>query len=304
MTLRRDRPLALLQSAFVMLTVVIDPLPEVSQRLRIVPDVTAVEFGERFTLEVERRFTESLRPQPWDDAALAPLVVRETDRASRVDDGVVVETIRFDAYAFERDVVRIEKPRWGAQDGDGEVIPALGHGLELRVTSSLPADDAGVPELPGEPFPEPTSHARWWVMLGGGLALVFALLVRAHGRSRGDTRAAGERSRVDVWLGNAAAVDATVPSAAIAAWARLARECLEVEGGIPALERTTEELTGDGLITKATVEVGSAELGRLLRLADRVKFAEHGATRAEAEDASAALRTFFASWFAARELRA
>lgn len=299
----RERQWALLQGAFVLLTVVLDPLPEVSQSIRIEPEVEAVEFGKPFALVVERRWSVGLDAQPWDDAALAPLVVVETDRRSRSEDDVVVETIRFDAFAFERDFVRVDKPRWGASSTSGDVIPAVGAEFELRVTSSLPADDAGIPELPGGPFAEPRARWPWALAIGVALLGLGGLVLRALRKPRTDLavrpvdRAAAWRARVD-------AIDREPRNTAIEEFARLVREASNDERGFPARERTTEEFVA-WLAGAARVEPAArADAESVLRLADRVKFADGHATAADVDAARSATHAFVRALLAAAERRA
>lgn len=278
---------------------------EVSQHVRLERPADAIEFGKPFTLVVERRWSTDLRGPPWDDAQLAPLFVTETERAERVDadDDVVLQTIRFDAIAFERDVVRIGKPRWGATTADGAVIPAVGAELELRVTSALPADDAGVPELPGEPFPEPSSVSRWLVPIGVVAAALIAWLLRSVKRTRG-TEALAVPDRREPWRSRIDGVDDAAPERSIERLARIVREAVASDPRWPALERTTEELT-TALAADPAIEARAIEsLRTVLEAADGVKFAERAVTRPDVVAIQAASSAFVDAWFAAPERRA
>lgn len=298
-----ERRSAWLQAGFILLTVVLDPPPEVSQRIRTEPDVDAVEFGKPFELVVERRWSEELAAEPWDDAALAPLVVLERGRDSRSDDDVVVETIRFEAYAFERDSIRIAKPRWGAAATGGNVIPAVVAGFELRVTSSLPAADSGVPELPGEPFAEPRARWTWIVPLGVALIVIAWFVLRPRRMALAGSNAMAP-SRAEAWRARIDRVESTPQDAAMAAFAGIARECASAERGFPAHERTTEEIAA-WLAGAAHVEhAARAAAEGVLRRADRVKFAQESATAVEVVAARAATHAIVRALLTTAESRA
>ncbi len=122
---------------------------------------TEVEFGRAFGLTVRRAWPETLVPDPWNDALLAPLRLRleNLERAQRA--GRVEETRNYQAYAFRLDAVDIAAPVFRARMKDGSrEQTASGAPIPLRVKPALPAGAPGAAEFPGEPRAEPWSWAR------------------------------------------------------------------------------------------------------------------------------------------------
>jgi hypothetical protein len=220
---------------------------EVEIRVSGAPDEIAI--GRSFPLTVVRVWTRELEPDPWNDAALAPLTVRLEDTSRREDAVFVEETRRFRAYAFEPGAATVPPIAFAAAPASGGAPrTASADGFTIRVKPTLDPKTAGPPELPAEI----SERARWWLWAGGALAALggAALLVRAsaaRGRRAEARSATAEVSRKGA-LERIAALRAQTPRTPeeIEAWhaetSTLVRDFLASTWKIGAHERTTEEL--------------------------------------------------------------
>jgi hypothetical protein len=128
---------------------------------RVVADATEVESGVAFGVVVERIWPNDTTPEDWRDSDLAPLVLHPMGVERRDTGTSTVETRRFRARAFRAGEVEVTAPVMRVTPMDGsEMRVAIGDELFLRVASSLPPDDDGAFELPGDLLPDPS--ARWW----------------------------------------------------------------------------------------------------------------------------------------------
>jgi hypothetical protein len=150
------------------------PMPAEDLLLRVVCDADAVDLGRPFPVTVVRAWRDDVDPDPWDDAALRPLVLRPVATARRTGGGKVEETRTFDAFALTPDAVTVAPPEFSATArSGGERRTVRAEGFALRVRRALDPAAPGVPELPGgllaEPFP--------WRATGIAAALAIAAAV-------------------------------------------------------------------------------------------------------------------------------
>ncbi len=135
-----------------------EPFPPGGAPLRLTAGVERVALGESFPLTVQRVWPAESAPEPWSDAALAPLRVRLLETHRREQEGRIAETRRYAAYAFT--------------PGDLSITPPGAEPLRLRVDTLLDPDRPGAIEPPEGPLPSP--FPGWtWPALG---ALAFAAL--------------------------------------------------------------------------------------------------------------------------------
>ncbi|MBI5852199.1 MAG: hypothetical protein HZB39_14390 [Planctomycetes bacterium] len=243
--------------------------------MRVACGTTTVEFGVAFPIEVERAWREDLVPEPWHDAALAPLTVEELGVTTRQEGGRSIETRRFRARAFARGELVVPASTIRARDQHGREQIAVANALELIVNSSLPPGDAGEAELPAVLIVVPASPWRTALRVLAGLAaLALGILgSRFAARRRRERRAdpvVPPRVLVQERL---AALRSVVPDEVpnVAAWTGLStalRDWLAACCGIPAIDRTTDEVLAsfDG--------DGHDDLAAVLRACDLVKFAQ------------------------------
>jgi len=245
--------------------------PGTAVSMRVACAVSTVEFGAAFQIEVERTWREDLVPDAWRDAALSPLVVEEIDIVTKREAGHAIETRRFRARAFARGEFIVPASTIRARDRDGREHVAVANALELVVNSSLPPGDLGSAELPGDVIAVPVSPWRTALrVLAGLLVLAFGILgprfaLRRRRESRGEP-VVPPHVLVQERL---AALRSAAPDEA--AWTGLAtalRDWLAACRGIPAIDRTTDEVLAsfDG--------AGRDDLAAVLRACDVVKFAQ------------------------------
>ncbi|MFG0319492.1 MAG: hypothetical protein ACF8XB_19635 [Planctomycetota bacterium JB042] len=246
--------------------------PAVELRLDVPPE--PVVPGRAFPLTVVRAWSSELRPEPWRNDALAPLVVREVATVAREEPADVsggparrVEERRFEAWAFSRAPVELA-PSFVATAPDGEARSAAPRTWTVDVRPAVDAADPGAAEPPGELLPVP----------GGGpgaleVALALAVLVAAAGlllRSR-RRRSVEPRPSIERVRRTLAELRER-PSGGVAAAevAEVARALFAVRCGVPVDERTTEELLA---AAASAPGIDDASLASVLRAADREKFA-------------------------------
>jgi len=264
--------------------------------LRAPPD--AVDFGAPFALTVVRAWRDDLVPQPWDEAALAPLDLRLLERSTRRAGGAVVETRRYEARAFVLGEVALEQVALRARPRDGGRARVASATLPpLRVRSILPPDDPGLAELPGGPLGTPPRRPPDALL--AALALLAGLGIGGRlGRPRPAPEpagpAAGPAARAPARARLARLREA--PPAAAEAFAvevsAIVRTHLDERLGLPAPARSTERLVA-APATRAALDPARRErLAAFLGACDRIKFAGEPADagrRARLLDAAATL---------------
>jgi len=149
--------------------------------IRIETDAEVVALGEPFAVRIVRVWDAELRALPFDDASLAPLVLRLEETSRREQEGRIEQTRRYRARAFALGEVAVPAPTLEARPRSGGPVRAVtGRELRLRVTGTLDPEAPGRPELPGDPLPLPERDAPglpWWV--AAVAALAAAVLVAA-----------------------------------------------------------------------------------------------------------------------------
>ena len=157
------------------------PLPDGDLVLQVTADAAQVDFGKSFPLTVLRVWNRDLVPAVWEDDALAPLRLELERTTTREDDARVAETRVYRAWAFERGGVALPAIAFRARPrAGGAEVETTSEPLRLDVASAIGAEDAGDPELPGEPWPAPTPWAQWI----GGAALLLVLVAVARARRK------------------------------------------------------------------------------------------------------------------------
>ncbi len=246
--------------------------PAVELRLDVPP--APVVPGRAFPLTVVRAWSTDLRPEPWRDDALAPLVVREVAtvaREERADDSGAparrVEERTFEAWAFSRAPIELA-PSFAATAPDGQSRSAAPRTWTVEVRPAVDAGDPGAAEPPGELLPVPSSGpgALEIALALAVLVAAAALLLRRRRRRAVEPRPTIARVR------RALAELHERPSGGVAAAdvAEVARLLLAVRSGAPVDERTTEELLAAAV---GAPGIDDASLASILRTADREKFA-------------------------------
>jgi hypothetical protein len=221
-----------------------------------------VEFGVPFEATAVRSWPEGERPEPWDDAALAPLAVVPLDVRAETREGRVIETRAFRAHAFRRGAVALPRAALFAADGAPLQL--------LVVDSALPEGDDGTAELPEAP-----ALAIWPARreLAGALiaALAAGVTVWVLGRAARALRARSRRAPDPAALARAriAALRGAVPATRAAqraealALTALARELLP--GAAPEERAALEDVLARADAVKfAAAEMAPAERARAL----------------------------------------
>lgn len=123
---------------------------------------TEVELGRPFGVTVELRWNETLEPEAWSDASLAPLVVRLQDHSRQQRAGQITETRRYQAYAFTSGEVVVPSPfvRAMPRDGGTERL-AFADDLVVQVAPALPVNASPDAELAHELRPAPVVVPLW-----------------------------------------------------------------------------------------------------------------------------------------------
>ncbi len=263
----------------------ISPSPSIS----ISSSSTEIPFGAPFPLEVVRTHADGLVPSPFDDLALAPLVLRLEERSVERTGGGTLERLRFRAHAFRSGVLTLPAVRFEAvPEAGGRARTALSTPFALRV---LPALDPAAPgEMEPPPGPLPLPRSPWAAAAAAAALLGAAGLLAARARRRpapplpaaaasaaADTAAvARERARIalrSIREGTGAGEEER--AADFVAAAAVVRTLLAEGCGLRTRERTTEEVlaaAGAGLAPRIAAVLGPADL---------VKFAAHRPSAAE-----------------------
>lgn len=279
------------------------PIPDQELLLQIRTGAQDVALGQAFPLTVTRVWSKDLAPEPWDDAVLAPLVVRLEQAEQREDARHVQETRRYQAYAFSLEDVVVPGPVLRAiPRGGGPPREVKAEDLRLHVLLALDPNAPGAPELPGGLLEVPqSSRTAWWTALGlvAALFLAWWLLRRRRAapqpapvpvvaaippRERALARLQGLREREPR---SAPEVDAYHVEASA-----LVRDYLEEQLALRAPEMTTEEFLSAPGTAQRLAPAQRARLAGFLARCDQVKFARQpssSAERAELLDAAGAV---------------
>ncbi len=202
------------------------PIPAEDRLLRITVDSDEVVLGRAFSLEAVRVWGKQDPPEPWSDASLAPLAVRDEAVSRREDESRVEETRRYKAYAFSLEDVTVG-------------------GNTLNVKRALDPNAPGPAELPA-----PLERGFPWAWLGLAALAVGVFLYRRTTvtvqpapppppptSERGPDAIALER------IARLRAAGLDVQPFYVEATALL-REYIGARYDIPALKMTTEEVVG------------------------------------------------------------
>lgn len=256
------------------------PYPDADLWITVTAEKTDVEVGEAIPLTIVRGWAKTFEPAPWDDGALAPLVVRPEGEERRERGDRIVETLRYRAYAFTlKDVALpalafVARPRAG---GAPRVVRA--EPVFFRVRRALDPKAPGAAELPGAMLAEPTGR---WIPWGLGVGALFVALVAGLRYGRRTTTAESARAatpqtareRALERLARIRAHDPAHPSDG-AETADVLRDYLEDVDVVPARERTTEE------VLSATTLPHAGDLATVLTTGDQVKFATYAPSAEE-----------------------
>ncbi len=287
--------------------------------LRVLPGAGTADDpvlpGRAFPLTVERRWSRELEPAPFEERALAPLVLRLDHVERREQGGAVTELRRYAAYAFALGDVRVPaavmtaRPRAG-----GPERRATSARLRLTVAPTLDPRAPGAPEPPGGLPPGPAPGLLPLTGAALPLALLVALRLRARRRRLGAGRsppgpAPAPPPEADAAEEALAALERlgaggppgpegpgpAAPAQALAGAAEVVRGYVARRYGLPALRRTSPELLaalsagpGPGGAGEPALPLVTAVLAR----ADAVKFAAAPATAVEASASLDEARAF------------
>jgi hypothetical protein len=254
--------------------------------VRLEVDAKEVELGKAFPVTVVRVWRKDLLPAAWDDAALAPLVVRLEAVTRREDDQRIEETRRYRGYAFTLRDVTIGPLEISARPQDGgpaQVVQA--EAFRLRVRPALDAKAPGPVELPGEPLSEPYPWTLWILGLAAVLAaLTGGLVLRTRRRPAGEPPAlpVPVRARPDLHAlerlscirermseGAGDILSDVVESSAVM------RDYLSEQFLVRAWVKTTEELVASPETASMAKPPLRDALAEFLTQCDRAKFAAH-----------------------------
>ncbi len=284
-----------------------EPKEPVSIRLEL--ESAAVDFGRAFPLAVERRWPAGLVPEAWDDRQLAPLVLEPAGREERLADGVVVETLRFQAYAFQAGTLRWEELSLRARPPAGEAGEehrAVAPLAELVVLSALGEGEPGLAEFPDGPLDEPGADGNrvfllllapfafwllWWLQRRRGLGAAAETRAPAPGASVRSRAAQQALAAIEALRGRQP-LDPPAFDADAVEIVGLLRRFLEQGLGLPAQPWTSEELL---LLLRPRFAPEAAPmpaLARCLAYCDREKFGSPAALLAAREEALAAAAAF------------
>ena len=256
----------------------------------------ALDFGCAFPLTVTRSFARELEPEPWRDAWLAPLFVREVGVARREEDGRIVETRQFSAYAFERDELVLAPRSFTARPRVGGT-ERVAWSAELRrpVQGALAADSAVEPELPAVtqlPVEEPSAHPAALVLAIGLPSIVLLLAAwlalrrrarRAAGVSLCEAGGVASDSPQQRALARLAALNAGSATQACAAAAAIFRDFAAERFALNAVHMTSEEFAASPAASAAFGSAAHGDASALLQASDHAKFAGIAVPRADAE---------------------
>ncbi len=259
--------------------------------IRLEAATAEVHPGEVFALRVERAWPEGLIPEAWDDAALAPLVVRSTGVGLRRAAGRKVETREFLALAACLEDIALVPTLRARDPRSGEETRVTGPALALRVVPVLDPAAPGPPEGPVLLEPLPASLGE--ELLRSALALTalavafFSLQRRARAPviptapppPSPEARARALLAALDPHF----AADREANAAFHAAVAGVLRGYLEERGLAPASRRTTDETLAAPRLRKELPAAARARVAAVLRRCDLILFAAAEASSRERE---------------------
>ena len=262
-------------------------LPEEDLLLHVTLGAEEVAPGQGFPVTVVRQWSKDLEPAAWDERALAPLVLRLEETATREDERRIEETRRYRGYAFSRKDVTVPPAKLTARPRSGGPERSTSSSrLRVRVKPTVDAKAPGEPELPGEPLAEPAPRWPWFA----GAALVVAVVLiwgwRRRVRSMVVATAVRETPPAHLEpLERLRALTARAPDTAeerglhVVAAVDVVRDYVGMRYAVRTRERTSEEVLG--ALPMLSPEDARAALGSLLARADDVKFAARTPTSAE-----------------------
>lgn len=265
------------------------PIPETDLLLRVVPGAEEVTFGRAFPLTVERVWDRTLVPDAWDDAALAPLVVRLTDTRTQDDGRRVREVRRYEAFALTLDAVEIAPiTAEAAPQGGGLARSVTSDPVRVRVVAGIDRRSPGAAELPSPPLAEP-QRALW--AAGAATAIVATVLALRRRRSAAPapTPAAAPAAdpadvralaRFESMRALPVRTEPEVDAFHVAAAAAM-RDYLRKRFGVPAAERTSDETLAALRSVRTLAGPQLDALAAFLSGCDLAKFARGGATSAQ-----------------------
>jgi len=268
--------------------------PEQPLLLRIEPSTRSVAFGQAFGLVVTRSWAEELEPAAFEEAGLAPLVLRSVGSEQRRRAGHVEQTQRYDAYVFQAGKVTVPAVSCTATPkGGGAVVTVRSAPFEIDVA---PLDAAGAVELPSDLLPLPPSPWRlaWLLLLLPASVGVWwwrrrtpppppAAAVVAPAGPPPDAIALQRLQQ----LGAARVADAAAVQAFYVEATAAVRDYAAARLLVPAREMTSEELLAATAALAGVRGDPHAALRRFLQQADLVKFAAVAADAAARRDALA-----------------
>ena len=265
-------------------------LPPDDLLLTVSVGAESVATGAAFPVTVVRQWSKDLEPAPWDERALAPLVLRLESSERREDAHHVAETRRYRGYAFGLVDLRVPAAVLEARpQGGGPPRRTSSAPVRVRVRPEVPRDAPGAPELPGEPLAEPVPSWTWWA--GAGLAFGTLLGWRKRRRAARAPVASPPEVPSDA-AARLAAIEARAsdtPEARVKDVddvAQVLRGHVARRWGVRTAERTTEE------VVESLPPGPRAALATLLAACDRVRYAAHVPTPEERAALLAGARAF------------
>lgn len=244
-----------------------------------------VNFGELFTLEIERSYKKGATPPAWRDDILNPLVVRALGVETSTRDDMAVELRKFEARAFVLDELS---------------IPAVG--LHLIIKSSLPDSRSAVeppPDLFEKPFPWRSTLLWSAVALAAAVAFVlFMIFIRRRARRAPAIPNAPLLPTADAFLARIESLRRLqVDSEAglqqfYVEGSAIVREYMEIRFQIAAPEMTTEEFLYLQKQSNTLTDPHRDLLADYLKRCDYVKFARGGSSTIEREQLLASAERF------------
>lgn len=269
-------------------------LPAEDLLLSVAVGAERVVPGQAFPVTVVRQWSRDLEPAPWEERALAPLVLRLEARERHEDGRRVRETLRYRGYAFSRTDLRIPAAVLEATPrGGGPVRRTSSARVRLPVVPEVPTAAPGAPELPGGPLAEPVAAWPWWAGAGLLCGALLGLLRRRVARRAPPPAPAASPPAPDA-AARLAAVGARPSTRAqdLAADVReiadVLREHVTWRHGVRTAERTSEEVL-------AALPAGPrAALANLLVACDPVRYGAHAPTLVERTALLAAAQAFVA----------
>jgi hypothetical protein len=246
--------------------------------VHVIPASAQVELGKAFVLTVQRVCGHDLLPEPWDPRALSPLWVRLLDATRHEAPERVIETWRYQAFAFQREQLAVPPLVLRARSRNGGPIKeARSQALQFTIAPALAHDDVPAAELPGGLLPMPRRRIdSWWLALLAPVLLgswwwwqrarttkAATVVLPPHQRALQRLQALRTHPPRNHAESLAAAVEA----------AALLRDYLEDRFAVRALRMTTEELAADPRTASALAHDQVSAVRAVLGHGDLAKFA-------------------------------